>query len=502
MKTQQQWIDLQDQISIEGRAFINGDYQDAIDGSTFSTINPATDLNLGEVARCKAADVDLAVAYAKQAFAKGDWKDASPVQRKKVLLAFADLIDEHKENLALLETLDTGKPIAHSFSTDIPGAAAAIRWYAEAVDKVYGEVAPTENGVHAYITHQAIGVVAAIVPWNFPLWLASWKVGPALAAGNSVILKPSEKSSLTAIYLGKLANEAGIPKGVFQVVTGFGHEAGEAISRHYDVDCITFTGSTKVAGHLMVCSGETNMKRVWAEAGGKNANIIFEDYEDLDHAAEEAAAGSFYNQGEVCVAATRLLVHESIKDMFIEKVIQASQRFTPKDPLDPTSSMGSLIDQDHKAKVLNYVDQGLSGGAVIRCGGDVAGQGAFVSPVILDCVSNDMPVAREEIFGPVLCVIPFKNEAEAIAIANDSPYGLGAALWSDNINRVHRVAKKLEAGSVWVNNFNEGDMTVPFGGFKMSGNGRDKSLHALDKFTETKTTWIRLKADQNSNKRG
>lgn len=495
MKTQQQWIEQQNDTSIEWRAFINGEYQAALDGSTFNTVNPATDSHLTDLARCKAEDVDLAVASAKQAFAKGDWKDASPAQRKKVLLAFADLIDEHKEQMALLETLDTGKPIAHSYSTDIPGSAAAIRWYAEAIDKVYGEVAPTEKDVLAYISHQAIGVVAAVVPWNFPLWLASWKLGPALAAGNSVILKPSEKSSLTAIYLGKLANQAGIPKGVFQVVTGLGHEAGEALSRHFDVDCITFTGSTKVAGHLMVCSGETNMKRVWAEAGGKNANIVFEDYENLDHAAAEAAAGCFYNQGEVCVAATRLLVHESIKDIFVEKVISAAQRFTPKNPLDPESSMGALIDQEHKAKVLDYVAQGVAAGAVVRCGGDVAGQGAFVSPVILDCVSNDMAVAREEIFGPVLCVIAFKDEAEAIAIANDSPYGLGAALWSDNINRVHRVAKKLEAGSIWVNNYNEGDMTVPFGGFKMSGNGRDKSLHALDKFTETKTTWIRLQAD-------
>lgn len=494
MNTQQQWNELKQSLQIETRAFINGKYQEAIDKNTFATINPATNEELGQIAQCQSNDVDKAVSYAKSTFKQGVWKDQAPAMRKETLKRFADLIDEHKQTLALLETLDTGKPISHSLQTDIPGSASAIRWYAEAIDKVYGEVAPTEKDVHAFISHQPIGVVAAIVPWNFPLWLACWKLGPALAVGNSVILKPSEKSSLTAIYLGKLANEAGIPSGVFQVVTGFGHEAGEALSRHFDVDCLTFTGSTKVAGHLMVCSGETNMKRIWAEAGGKNANIIFEDCEDLDRAVAETAGGAFYNQGEVCVAATRLLVHESIKDKVVEKIIGAAQtNFIPKDPLDPSSSMGALIDQEHKQKVLGYIKQGIESGAKLCTGGDVDNPGAFVAPVILDGVDNGMTVAQEEIFGPVLSVITFKTEEEAIEIANDTKYGLGAALWSDNLSRVHRVAKQLEAGSVWVNNYNEGDMTVPFGGFKMSGNGRDKSIHAIDKFTETKTTWIRIK---------
>lgn len=492
MKTQEQWIELQNSLNIENRAFINGEYTLAISGQMLDVINPATDEMLTEIARCQEEDVDLAVTCARQAFQAGEWSNSAPSHRKAVLSLFADLIDEHREELALLETLDTGKPINHSVSTDIPGAAGSLRWYAEAIDKVYGEVAPTEKDVHAYISHQPIGVVAAVVPWNFPLWLACWKLGPALAAGNSVILKPSEKSSLTAIFLGKLANQAGLPRGVFQVITGYGHEAGDALAKHHDVDCIAFTGSTRIAGQLMVRSGETNLKRVFAEAGGKNANIVFEDCDDLDRAAAETAGGCFYNQGEVCVAATRLLVHESIKDQFVEKVIEASKAFTPKDPMDTTCSMGALIDQGHKAKVLEYIHLGQSEGATLRCGGDVDGKGAFVEPTILDNVDNKMRVAQEEIFGPVLCVIPFKDEQEAIAIANDSKYGLGAALWSSNINRVHRVAKQLQAGSVWVNNYNEGDMTVPFGGFKMSGNGRDKSLHAIEKFTETKTTWIRL----------
>ncbi|GMM87937.1 aldehyde dehydrogenase [Vibrio sp. D420a] len=492
MKTQEQWIELQNSLNIENRAFINGEYTLAISGQMLDVINPATDETLTEIARCQEEDVDLAVTCARQAFQAGEWSNSAPSHRKAVLSLFADLIDEHREELALLETLDTGKPINHSVSTDIPGAAGSLRWYAEAIDKVYGEVAPTEKDVHAYISHQPIGVVAAVVPWNFPLWLACWKLGPALAAGNSVILKPSEKSSLTAIFLGKLANQAGLPRGVFQVITGFGHEAGDALAKHHDVDCIAFTGSTRIAGQLMVRSGETNLKRVFAEAGGKNANIVFEDCDDLDRAAAETAGGCFYNQGEVCVAATRLLVHESIKDQFVEKVIEASKAFTPKDPMDTTCSMGALIDQGHKAKVLEYIHLGQTEGATLRCGGDVDGKGAFVEPTILDNVDNKMRVAQEEIFGPVLCVIPFKDEQEAIAIANDSKYGLGAALWSSNINRVHRVAKQLQAGSVWVNNYNEGDMTVPFGGFKMSGNGRDKSLHAIEKFTETKTTWIRL----------
>ncbi|MCG9629485.1 aldehyde dehydrogenase [Vibrio sp. Isolate30] len=492
MKTQEQWIELQNSLNIENRAFINGEYTLAISGQMLDVVNPATDETLTEIARCQEEDVDLAVTCARQAFQAGEWSNSAPSHRKAVLSLFADLIDEHCEELALLETLDTGKPINHSVSTDIPGAAGSLRWYAEAIDKVYGEVAPTEKDVHAYISHQPIGVVAAVVPWNFPLWLACWKLGPALAAGNSVILKPSEKSSLTAIFLGKLANQAGLPRGVFQVITGFGHEAGDALAKHDDVDCIAFTGSTRIAGQLMVRSGESNLKRVFAEAGGKNANIVFEDCDDLDRAAAETAGGCFYNQGEVCVAATRLLVHESIKDQFVEKVIEASKAFTPKDPMDTTCSMGALIDQGHKAKVLEYIQLGQTEGATLRCGGDVDGKGAFVEPTILDNVDNKMRIAQEEIFGPVLCVIPFKDEQEAIAIANDSKYGLGAALWSSNINRVHRVAKQLQAGSVWVNNYNEGDMTVPFGGFKMSGNGRDKSLHAIEKFTETKTTWIRL----------
>lgn len=492
MKTQEQWIELKNSLVIEHRSYINGEYCDAQSGQTLAVINPATDEKLTDIARCQSEDVDLAVKYARQAFQSGEWSSSAPSHRKTVLYKFADLIDQHRETLALLETLDTGKPISHSVSTDVPGAANSLRWYAEAIDKVYGEVAPTEKDVHAFISHQAIGVVAAVVPWNFPLWLACWKLGPALAAGNSVILKPSEKSSLTAIYLGQLAEQAGLAKGVFQVVTGFGHEAGDALAKHHDVDCIAFTGSTRIAGQLMIRSGETNLKRVFAEAGGKNANIVFEDCDDLDRAAAETAAGCFYNQGEVCVAATRLLVYESIKDRFVDKVISAAQAFMPKDPLDTSSSMGALIDQEHKAKVLEYILLGQAEGATLRCGGDVQGQGAFVEPTILDNVDNKMKVAQEEIFGPVLCVIPFKDEAQAIEIANDSQYGLGAALWSSNINRVHRVAKQLQAGSVWVNNYNEGDMTVPFGGFKMSGNGRDKSLHAIEKFTETKTTWIRL----------
>lgn len=492
MKTQEQWIELKNSLVIEHRSYLNGEYCDAQSGQTLAVINPATDEKLTDIARCQSEDVDLAVKYARQAFQSGEWSSSAPSHRKAVLYKFAALIDQHRETLALLETLDTGKPISHSVSTDVPGAANSLRWYAEAIDKVYGEVAPTEKDVHAFISHQAIGVVAAVVPWNFPLWLACWKLGPALAAGNSVILKPSEKSSLTAIYLGQLAEQAGLAKGVFQVVTGFGHEAGDALAKHHDVDCIAFTGSTRIAGQLMIRSGETNLKRVFAEAGGKNANIVFEDCDDLDRAAAETAAGCFYNQGEVCVAATRLLVHESIKDRFVDKVISAAQAFMPKDPLDTSSSMGALIDQEHKAKVLEYILLGQAEGATLRCGGDVQGQGAFVEPTILDNVDNKMKVAQEEIFGPVLCVIPFKDEAQAIEIANDSQYGLGAALWSSNINRVHRVAKQLQAGSVWVNNYNEGDMTVPFGGFKMSGNGRDKSLHAIEKFTETKTTWIRL----------
>ncbi|MDX1266409.1 MAG: aldehyde dehydrogenase PuuC, partial [Oceanisphaera sp.] len=483
------WQTLAKNLAIEPRLFIAGEYQAARGGETFSRFNPATEQPLAEVSRAQQADVDAAVAVARLSFESSVWSEAAPSQRKAVLLRLAELMDEHREELALLETLDTGKPIRHSLRDDIPGAARAIRWYAEAVDKVYGEIAPTDPGALALISREPIGVVAAIVPWNFPLLLACWKLGPALAAGNSVILKPSEKSPLTAIRLGALAKEAGLPDGVLNVLPGLGHEAGKALALHQDVDCLTFTGSTGVGRLLMEYAGQSNMKRIWLEAGGKSANLVFADCPDLAKAAKASAAGIFYNQGQVCIAGTRLLVEASIKDAFMAELKKAAEAFKPMDPLDPASIMGTLIDADHHGSVCRYISEGLDAGAVLSLDGrDQSGN--FMGPTVLEQVNPHMTVAKEEIFGPVLAVTTFTDEHEALRLANDSKYGLGAGVWTSDLRRAHRLSRKLKAGSVFINNYNDGDMTVPFGGVKQSGNGRDKSLHALDKFTELKTTWL------------
>lgn len=485
------WADKADTLAVEHRLFIDGQYRNAQGGESFTRINPATGQRLAEVSRAQVADVDAAVAVARSSFESGVWSEAGPSRRKAVLLRLAELMDEHREELALLETLDTGKPIRHSLRDDIPGAARAIRWYAEAVDKVYGEIAPTDPGALALISREPIGVVAAIVPWNFPLLLACWKLGPALAAGNSVILKPSEKSPLTAIRLAALAREAGLPDGVLNVLPGLGHEAGKALALHQDVDCLTFTGSTGVGRLLMEYAGQSNMKRIWLEAGGKSANLVFADCPSLVKAAKASAAGIFYNQGQVCIAGTRLLVEESIKDAFMVELKKAAEAFKPMDPLDPESIMGTLIDADHHASVCRYITEGLEAGAVLSLDGR-SQNGNFMGPTVLEQVNPHMAVAQEEIFGPVLAVTTFTDEEEALSLANDSKYGLGAGVWTSDLRRAHRLARKLKAGSVFINNYNDGDMTVPFGGVKQSGNGRDKSLHALEKFTELKTTWLAL----------
>ncbi|WP_088330917.1 aldehyde dehydrogenase [Lacimicrobium sp. SS2-24] len=490
-----QWQEYVKSLTIEGRAFINGEYVSAQSGKTFACINPANSEEIAQVAECDEADAELAVSAAKQCFDQGTWRNLAPKKRKQVLLRLAELMLEHRTELAALETLDMGKPISESYNVDVPSAAETVKWHAEAIDKIYDEVAPTEANVLATITREPIGVVAAITPWNFPLAIASWKIAPALAAGNSVVLKPSEKSSLTAIRLAQLASEAGLPDGALNVVPGYGHTVGKTLALHMQVDCLAFTGSTRIARQLMIYAGESNMKRVWLEAGGKNPNIVFADCADLDKAARSAASGCFYNQGEVCVAATRLLVERSIHDEFVQKVREASQHFRPGDPLDPDTNMGALVDKQHQGSVLEYINKGQQGGAKLTLGGNAAldtDKGAFVEPTIFTGVDNSMPIAREEIFGPVMSVIPFDDEQHAIAIANDSDYGLGAALWTNSLSRAHKLSRELRAGSVWINNYNDGDMTVPFGGFKQSGNGRDKSLHALEKYTELKTTWIEL----------
>lgn len=489
------WETKSKELKIEGRAFVDGVYVNAVGFGVFECISPVDGRQLGKVASCESADAELAVKAARSTFESGVWSRLSPVSRKQAMLRFADLLDENAEELALLETLDMGKPISDALNVDIPCASAAIRWSGEAIDKIYDEVAATPHDQLGLVTREPIGVVAAIVPWNFPLMMACWKLGPALATGNSVILKPSEKSPLTAIRIAQLAIDAGIPAGVLNVLPGYGHTVGKALALHMDVDTLVFTGSTKIAKQLLIYSGESNMKRVWLEAGGKSPNIVFADAADLQAAAESAAGAIAFNQGEVCIAGSRLLVERSIKDKFLPLVVEALKGWKPGNPLDPQTNVGALVDTQQMNNVLSYIEAGKKDGANLVIGGEQVLQetgGTYVQPTIFDGVNNAMKIAQEEIFGPVLSVITFDSVDEAIAIANDSPYGLAAAIWTADISKAHLTAKALRAGSVWVNQYDGGDMTAPFGGFKQSGNGRDKSLHAFDKYTELKATWIKL----------
>ena len=484
-------------IRPDGRALIGGKRVNGTTGETFACQSPIDGRTLTQVVRGQQADVDAAVRAARTAFDDGRWANRSPAARKKVLLAFAEKVLAAKDELALLETLDMGKPIRYSLSVDVPAAARCIAWYAEAVDKIYDEIAPAPRTALALVTREPMGVIGAIVPWNYPMLMASWKLGPALAAGNSVVLKPSEKSPLTAMRLAELALEAGLPEGVFNVVPGYGHEAGEALALHAGVDAIGFTGSTRTGRKMLEYAARSNLKRVYNELGGKSAFIVFADFDDLGRAATTAAGSMFFNQGESCNAPSRVFVHESVADDFVKAVAAEAAKYEPRDPLDAATEMGAIVDETQLRTVLGYIDAGRSDGARLAAGGRQVHNesgGFFVEPTLFDQVRNDMKIAREEIFGPVMSVIRFKSEDEAIALANDSTYGLQASVWSSNINRAHRVARQLRAGTVHVNQYDEDDITVPFGGFKQSGNGRDKSLHAFDKYTELKTTWIRIDA--------
>ncbi|MEO3432968.1 aldehyde dehydrogenase [Inquilinus sp. CAU 1745] len=482
-------------LNYRNQCFIDGKFAPAASGRTFDCISPVDGKVLTQVASGDVEDVDRAVASGRKAFESGVWAKMAPRDRKKVMLAFADAIRAHGTELALLETLDMGKPIADSSSIDVPATAGCIQYYAEAIDKVYDEVAPTASNVVAMILREPLGVVGAVVPWNFPMIMAAWKLGPALATGNSVVLKPAEQSSLTALRLAELAVEAGLPEGVLNVVPGLGEEAGQAIGRHMDVDALTFTGSTEVGKFFLKYSGESNMKRVALECGGKTPHIVLPDAHDLDIAAKNAAFGIFFNQGEVCNAGSRLLVHETIKDAFLEKVMDWGRKMAPGNPLDPKTTMGAIVDEQQMERVLGYIEKGKEGGANLRMGGVRARSdsgGFYVEPTIFDNVANDMTIAREEIFGPVLATLTFKDEEEAMKIANDTIYGLAAAVWTSDVNKAMKAARALRAGSVWINCFDGGDITTPFGGFKQSGFGRDKSMHAMDKFTDLKTVWIEL----------
>lgn len=483
-------------LRFDGLAYIDGQYGPAADGATFPCISPIDGRKLADIAACGAADVDRAVAAARRTFESGVWSGLAPRERKQRLQRLAALIEQHAEELALTEAVDMGKPVRDALLFDVPETARCYAWYGEAVDKHYDEVAPIGDSALATITREPVGVVAAVVPWNFPLLMSAWKVAPALAVGNSVVLKPAEQSSLSALRLAALVAEAGIPPGVFNVVPGLGAVAGQALGLHPGVDCLTFTGSTATGKRFMRYSADSNLKRVWLECGGKSPHVVFDDCPDLDRAALVAALAIFVNQGEVCIAGSRLYVQEGIYDAFMARLMVHAKAMAPRDPLDPDAPMGAMVDERQMQGVLDRIEAGVREGATLRTGGQrvrTETGGYYIEPTIFDCASQNLSIVREEIFGPVLAVQRFSSEEEAIQLANDSIYGLGAGLWTKNLGRAHRLSRRLRAGLVWVNCYADGDISVPFGGVKQSGFGRDKSLHALDKYCDLKTTWIDLR---------
>ncbi|QSP93933.1 aldehyde dehydrogenase [Marinobacter salinisoli] len=495
MKTKSQWQELGQSLNFRNLAYINGRFQPSASGETFPSINPATEEVLAEVASCDQADVDLAVTAARKAFQAGVWSRKSPAERKAVLLRLADLMEQHRDELAVTDTMDMGKSISEMVSIDLPDSIDCFRWTAESIDKVYGEIAPTGNDTLGLISHEPVGVVAAITPWNYPLMMATWKLAPALAAGNSVILKPSEKSPLSVLRLAELATEAGIPDGVLNVLPGYGHTAGKALALHHGVDVLAFTGSSRVGGMLMEYAGQSNLKKVWLEAGGKSPMVVFDDCSNIEKAAQTAAAAIFSNQGEVCIACSRLYLQRSIKDRFLTALLEAASAYQGGDPLDPDTRMGALVDKAQLDTVSRYIKSAMDDGATVLTGGlpeYIPGRGFYVEPTIIGDAKNSMTFVQEEIFGPVLAVGEFDDEAEAIELANDNRYGLGASVWTDNLSRAHRVSREIQSGMVWVNGWGGGDSTMPFGGVKASGNGRDKSLHSIEKYTDLKTVWISL----------
>ncbi len=491
MKTQN-YKSIASKLNFEGRAFIDGKYVDAIDGQKFENINPATGETLCSVAKCNYKDVDLAVKASRKAFESGMWSRTSPEFRKDILLKFAELLRQHGEENSVLECVDTGKLIGDCIDEVANDAPMHFQWYGELIDKVFGKVSPTEPSITSLIVKEPIGVVAGVVPWNFPLMMAVWKAAPALAAGCSLIIKPAEDTPLTAIMVAQIAKEAGIPDGVFNVVPGFG-DVGEALGRHNDVDAVSFTGSTEVGGYFMKYSGESNLKTVGLEMGGKSPFIVLGDAKITDDLINNAIDSAFWNGGQNCSANMRQIVHSKVKEEFLDKVLKKVKNIKVGDPLDPETNMGSMISEKHLATVDGFIQKGIDEGATLLYGG-VSGndqKGFFAKPTLFDNLKENMTIARDEIFGPVLGILTVNNTEDALKIAKNSKYGLHASVFSQDINEAFHMAKSLPCGTVSVNTFSEGDIKTPFGGYKQSGSlSRDQGTEALNQYLQTKTIWI------------
>jgi acyl-CoA reductase-like NAD-dependent aldehyde dehydrogenase len=490
------WYQRAQAASLPRHLLIGGRHRQATSGRTFDVISPTNGARLTSLPAADAADVDAAVMSARQAFESGAWANMAPRDRKKRLVRLAELIERHREELALLDTLCMGMPITIANNYCVQWAINGFEWFGELIDKLYDEVAPTPKTALAMITREPVGVVGAVLPWNWPTGLLGWKVPPALAAGNSIVLKPDEQTSLSALRVAELALEAGIPEGVFNVVTG-GPAVGEAIGRHEDIDVVGFTGSSEVGKLFLKYSGESNMKPVWLECGGKSPNIIFADAPDLAVAAQNAALGIFLNTGQVCAAGSRLIVEESVREQVLATISAVAKQLAPADPLRSDTMLGPIAKAAQLERVMGHIAAGQKEGARLVVGGKRANQdsgGLYVEPTVFDGVDNSMSIAQEEIFGPVLSTISFKSAEEAIAIANQTRYGLVGAVWTRDLIKAHTLSRAIRAGSVCINCYAEDahEVTVPFGGYKQSGFGRDKSLHALDKYVQLKTTWIKL----------
>lgn len=490
--THQEYQAIADSLIFPTNSFINGRFTPSKSGNTMPSINPATGQVLANIAACGAEDVDFVVQKAREAFENGRWRTMHPSDRKDVMIRLCKLITRNRRELAVLESLDSGKPIRDCEEIDIPETIHTLKWHAELIDKLYDQTAPTGDDALALIVREPIGVVGAVLPWNFPLLMLAWKIGPALAAGNSVIVKPAEQTSMTALRVAELAIEAGVPAGVFNVISGDGPTCGEPLGRHMDVDMVSFTGSTETGRRFLHYAADSNLKRVVLECGGKNPLVVLSDAEELDMIAEHLVNGAFWNMGENCSAASRLIVHKVVKEPLLERVKARLNEWRTGDPLNPVNQLGALVDSAHFEKVCGYLEKGQQEGATLLVGGETV-DGRYITPTIFDETAVDSTLAQDEIFGPVLSIITVNSDDEAIRIANRTQYGLTASIFSANGKKALRAARAIRAGTVTVNCFGEGSIATPFGGYKQSGfGGRDNSIHAHDQYTELKTIWVDL----------